>query len=228
MNFNGNFRRAGDVNVDDVKAMTDKLTDESWQQDSNDVWAATHGPGVHVIYLVHDDRLRHDQPTHRPALEVFGQLIRPILAVTADFFDSSPEGRQLSEQNGPGYFIRARLLRLSSGSSMAMPAAIAFSETHAHRVHVPIISDSGVSFAVGDEVLCIPEGEIFEVNNRRIAEVDNSGQSACVHLILEYVLKGEACCCSSRRHPSETCSPEACFAFDQAPQACDCMSETSS
>ena len=191
MDFNGNFRRIGNASVELTAAFVEKLSEESWYQDTTDVHGIPRDEGSQVIYLVHDDQLRHDQPTRRPALELFDRPIRPILAVVADYFEGSPEGQALLEQHGPGYFVRARLLRVQSGAALDAAADGSFSETQAHRVHVPVLVSDGVQFAVGDETLCIPAGEIYEVNNCRPRRLLNRGPMPCVHLVLEYVQKGE-------------------------------------
>jgi hypothetical protein len=223
MNFDGNFRRVGSANVELARAFVDKLSEESWRQDSNDARGPSLGAELQVIYLVHDDRLRHDEPLKRPALEVFGKAIRPILAVTADFFDSSQKGRELTEKNGAGYFVRAKLIRLMDGVTSAVAEDVVFSETHAHRLHVPIVSNPNISFKVGEETLSIPDGEIYEINNRHKRLIKNVSDSACVHLVLDYVLRGEMCCCAMRQHPDEPCSSQACFATDRASNSCKCF-----
>lgn len=218
MNFDGNFKRVGSANVASAKLFVEKLTDESWFQDDGDTT-------LQVIYLVHDDQLRHDQPTRCAALEVFGKPIRPILAITADYFDASPYGRRSTEKLGAGYFVRARMLRVMNGATFRWKEDVVFSETHSHRIHVPIISNEKVEFTVGDETLCVPEGEIYEINNRRSGEISSAGSGACVHLLLDYVLKGEMCCCGKSRSPQEPCGPEVCFATDRVQSACHCFAE---
>ena len=191
MNFDGSFRRVGRANVEPTRAFVEKLSEESWYQDTVDVHGNPCPEGSQVIYLVHDEQLRHNHPVRRPALEVFDKVIRPVLAVAADQFDGSPEGRDSSRQHGLGYFVRARLLRVLDGAAVDMGADTSFSETHSHRVHVPVITNDRVAFTVGDESLCIPAGEIYEVNNCRPRGIANRGAKPCVHLVLEYVLKGE-------------------------------------
>jgi len=192
MNFNGNFRRVGSANAEPTRAFVEKLSEESWYQDASDVHGRPRDEGSQVIYLVHDDQLRHDQPVRRPALEVFERPIRPILAVAADYFDGSPEGLALSEQHGPGYFVRARLLRVLNGAALEAPADTSYSEIHAHRIYVPVLTSDRVECTVGGETLCIPAGEIYEVNNCRSRRILNRGAKPCVYLVLEYVRKGEA------------------------------------
>ncbi len=185
------FKRIGSANVTTMKALVDRLTEASWTQDSIDAFGSSPNGSAQVILLVHDDRMRHDKPTRQPALEVFSQSIRPVLALTADHFDASPQGKSLVEQYGAGYFVRARLVRVLGGGTFAAAPDRSISETHSHRIHVPLISNDDVRFRVGDRALVIPEGEIYEINNLLPRDIANGGDVACVHLILDYVLDRE-------------------------------------
>ena len=184
MRFDGSFKRIGSANVDRVKTLAAKLSDASWRQD----WHKDCTDGVHVIFLVHDDELRHNRPDKQPALEVFADAIRPLLAITADHLDSAAEGILLTQQYGAGYFVRARLLRVSPGSGFIAAADASVSEQNSYRVHVPIMTNNQVRFVVANKALRIPEGEIYEVNNLCERRLRNDGESSCVHLVLDYVL----------------------------------------
>ena len=185
------FKRIGSANVTTVKALVDRLTESSWAQDTIDAFGSSPHDRADVILLVHDDAFRHDKPTKQPALEVFSQAIRPILALVADHFDASPEGRALVEQFGAGYFVRARLVRVRGGGSFVATPDGSLSEIGSHRIHVPVVSHDDVRFRVGDQTLVIPEGEIYEINNLLPRDIANDGDEACVHLILDYVLDRE-------------------------------------
>lgn len=173
--------------------------------------------------MVHDSDFRHTNPTRHPALQTFGPVIRPVLAVAADFYDESPKGRELGIEFGTGFFIRAILATLLPGTTIAEHRDMNFSFAHSHRVHVPIITNDQVRFTVGGETLNMPEGEIYEINNRRVHSVCNEGNEPRVHLILDYVLKGEMCCCGERLHPDEPCTPEACLEFVKGSISCTCQ-----
>lgn len=226
MNFDGNFRRIGSANTEPVKALVEVIDAEQWDSDTlRQRWHET-SRDVRTIALVHDDDFRHTQPTRHPMLKVFEAVIRPVLAVTADYYDSSTLGRALTEKNGAGYFVRANLVCVSPGGVIPERRDDGFSLTHAHCVHVPIVTSDAVSFAVGSETLNIPTGEIYEINNRRAYALRNDGDVAAVHLALDYVLKGEMCCCGSKLHPNEPCSPEACAATDRGEIPCACLPES--
>ncbi len=225
MNFDDNFRRIGGANIEPIKALVASLAEADWESLSVRQQRYEVHRDTQTIPLVHDYDFRHTNPTRHPALETFGVVIRPILAITADFYDASQKGRELSKKYGVGYFIRANLVRLRPGGEIAEHRDQNFSLTHAHRVHVPIITNDRVWFMVGSETLNIPEGEIYEINNRRMHSVGNEGDEPRVHLILDYVLKGEKCCCGEKLRPDEPCTPEACLETDRGKVPCDCLPE---
>jgi len=226
MNFDDNFRRIGGANVEPIRALVASLEEADWDSQSVRQQRYEVHRDTQTIPLVHDYDFRHTNPTRHPALETFGPVIRPILAITADFFDTSEKGLELTKKYGVGYFIRANLVRLAAGGAIDEHRDGNFSLTHAHRVHVPIITNDRVLFNVGQETLCLPEGEIYEINNRRLHSVHNGGDAARIHLILDYVLKGEKCCCGEKLHPDQPCSREACMDTDHGRIPCTCYPES--
>jgi hypothetical protein len=226
MNFDDNFRRIGGANVEPIRALVASLEEADWDSQSVRQQRYEVHRDTQTIPLVHDYDFRHTNPTRHPALETFGPVIRPILAITADFFDTSEKGLELTKKYGVGYFIRANLVRLAADGAIDEHRDGNFSLTHAHRVHVPIITNDRVLFNVGQETLCLPEGEIYEINNRRLHSVHNGGDAARIHLILDYVLKGEKCCCGEKLHPDQPCSREACMDTDHGRIPCTCYPES--
>ncbi|HEX6261046.1 MAG TPA: aspartyl/asparaginyl beta-hydroxylase domain-containing protein, partial [Woeseiaceae bacterium] len=127
-----------------------------------------------------------------------------------DHFEETRSAQQLIRENGSGYFIRTSLVRLKANSSIAEHMDMNFSLTHSHRVHLPIITNDQVLFTVGKETINMREGQLTEINNRRMHSVHNNGPEDRVHLILDFVLPGERCCCGARLYPQTRCSPRAC------------------
>jgi hypothetical protein len=206
-----------------MRALLLQLTPEEWEETDIRQQGYEAHRDTQAIPLVYDDDFRHTNPTKRPALQIFEPAMRPLLAVTAGFYDESPQGRELTKKFGSGYFIRANFVRLLSGGTILEHRDMQFSPTHAHRVHVPIITNDRVWFTVGGETLYIPEGEIYKINNRRAHSVRNEGDEAGVHLVLDYVLKGEKCCCGEKRHADVPCTPEACIDTVNGRVPCTCL-----
>lgn len=221
MNFDDNFRRIGSANVELIKNKINELQVGRWENARNRRHYEAHR-AAQSISLVHDSDYRHVDGTRRAALAEFEPVIRPVLGITAEFFDQSPKGMELGPKFGLGYFIRAKFARLLPGDTIAEHRDLNFSLAHAHRAHVPIITNDQVWFTVGGETLNIPEGEIYEINNRRPHSVRNDGDCPRVHLVLDYVLTGEMCCCAEKRHADKPCTPDACLDTVSGRVPCTC------
>ena len=122
-----------------------------------------------------------------------------------------------------GYFVRANLVRLQSAGAITEHTDNNFSLVHSHRVHLPIITNAEVGFSVGNETINMKEGELWEINNRRLHTVNNAGSEDRVHLILDYVIPGEKCCCGEKLHPLTVCNPQACEMTDHLKIKCVCF-----
>jgi len=149
VNFDDNFRRIGSANVEPIKAAIADIENERWESEASQAKPYEAHRDTQSIPLVHDSDYRHTEPTRRLALKTFEPVIRPILGITADYYDESPKGKALREKFGIGYFIRANFVRLLPGDTIAEHRDLNFSMTHAHRVHVPIITNDKVWFTVG-------------------------------------------------------------------------------
>jgi quercetin dioxygenase-like cupin family protein len=225
MNFAGNFRHIGNVDPAPLAALTETLSEAQWAANTFRQQKYEVHRDTQTIGLVFDPDFRHTHPTRLPLLEKFVQDLRPVLALVADYYESGADAAALIDSNGLGYFIRATLVRLAPGGTIAAHTDNNFSLTHSHRVHVPLITNDAVWFQVGSDRRSLRAGEVWEINNRRMHSVGNDGDAARVHLILDYVLPGEQCCCGRKLHPDTVCSPQACMATDHLQVACNCHPE---
>ena len=225
MNFPGNFFHIGDLDVSELKSLVLDITEEEWnrfpvRQKRYEVHQHTQ-----TIGLVYDPDFRHSHPTRLPALAVFKDALKPVLWMTADHFEDTDTARRLIQENGSGYFIRASLVKLKAGSDIGEHQDMNFSLAHSHRVHLPIVTNDQVLFTVGNETINMREGQVYEVNNRRVHSVRNGGTADRVHLILDFVLPGEMCCCGAKHHPQTRCSPQACADTVTFKVPCTCYPE---
>jgi hypothetical protein len=225
MNFPGNFAHIGEIDSSELKALVLDLSEEQWQNfDVRQRIYEVH-QNTQSIGLVYDPDFRHTHPTRLPALEIFESALKPVLWMIADYYEDTSTGQQLIRENSLGYFIRATLVRLKAGSGIDAHRDMNFSLTHSHRVHLPLITNDDVYFTVGNETIHMPEGHLYEVNNRRVHSVQNNGAEDRVHLILDFVLPGEKCCCGEKLHPETRCSPQACQETVRGNIPCTCYPE---
>jgi hypothetical protein len=227
MNFQGNFKQIGEVEVNQLKALVDLLTPEHWQADQMrqsryDVHAHTQ-----AIALVYDYDFRHQNPTVHQAFGMFKSAVMPIVQLVAEYYDNTDKGIELAKQHGQGYCIRLNLVRLNPGGEIKAHQDKNFSLAHSHRVHIPIISNKEVIFTVGEESCSLVPGSVVEINNRKMHSVVNSSKEARVHLIMDWVIAGEQCCCGPSIHPDTPCGPQACMQTDRLITPCTCFESQS-
>ena len=211
-----------------LKDLLSQLTPEHWTGDTTRQRRYEAHRHTQAIGLVYDLDFRHEHPTVQPPMQLFAPALRDVLDTVAYFYESQPAATTLLGQLGSGYFIRANLVRLNPGGEITQHQDKNFSLAHSHRVHIPIVTNAGVKFTVGSETINMREGEIIEINNRRIHSVRNDGEAGRVHLILDWVTPDEPCCCSAKTHPGEPCSPEACIGTDRMKIPCVCFPEEQS
>jgi hypothetical protein len=223
MNFAGNFIHIGNLDVAALQQQVLSLSEQRWQGEAFRQQRYEVHRDTQTIPLVFDPDFRHTHPTKLPALREFESLIRPALKMAADHFDDSPKGWELFEEHGMGYFVRANLVRLKSGGEITQHTDNNFSLVHSHRVHLPVVTNTEVAFTVGNETINMKEGALYEINNRRMHSVRNAGAEARVHLILDYVIPGEKCCCGEKLHPLTACNPQACKQTDHLEIECVCF-----
>lgn len=225
MNFPGNFFHIGDIDTAELKSLVQNLSEAQWTSFSTRQRRYEVHQHTHTIGLVYDPDFRHSHPTRLPMLAIFEVAMRPALWMAADHFEETETGQRLTRENGSGYFIRASLVRLKAGCSIAEHQDMNFSLTHSHRIHLPIVTNDQVLFTVGKETINMREGQLTEINNRRMHSVHNNGPDDRVHLILDYVMPGEQCCCGAKHHPQTRCSPQACMETVLLRVPCTCYPE---
>jgi len=81
-------------------------------------------------------------------------------------------------------FPRVMFARLPAGSKI-LPHTDRRASHYIHKIHVPLVTNPGTLFHVGDQTMHIPLGEMYEVNNKRNHAVDNDGDLDRIHLIFE-------------------------------------------
>lgn len=101
---------------------------------------------------------------------------------------AAPVMRAIVETYYPpgGRVFRAMMARLPAGARIDRHRDLHPSFAISHRVHVPLQTNSMVSFIVGDERIETEEGIAFELNNRLPHEVINNGSSPRIHFIFDY------------------------------------------
>jgi len=223
MNFNGNFHKIGTIDVGHFKRLVASLPPQAWLDDTERQTKYEVHRQTQTIGLVYDYDFRHTKPTVRQPFKYFESALIPAVKYVAQHYDQTAEGSALATQSGPGYCVRANLVRLNPGGSIDPHQDKNFSLAHSHRIHIPLITNPRVEIVVHNERRYLAEGEVVEINNRRMHSVSNDSDVARVHLLLDWIIAGQQCCCANKVHPGQSCNPEICMPTDRMNTPCVCF-----
>lgn len=191
MHLEVDTRKLGEIDVSALAEKVAALPEDEWRRDvarqkKFDVHVATQ-----TIWLIYDPDFRHRFPTRREMMDQFEPIMAPLLSTIDEFYAASPPEKIVPEKQKPNYYIRIILTRLSAGGEISRHRDGGYSLQRCHRIHVPIITNEDCKFRVGETVMRMRAGEIWEINNRLQHAVNNDGADARVHMILDYVRPGE-------------------------------------
>lgn len=228
MNFNGNFKKIGQLkssHLENLQELVKNIKEAEWAGDSWRQKEYEAHKDTQTISLIFDKDFRHEYPTKHSMYKRFKKAIKPIKKLLKNSFQTDYQ-KKLYIKHGKGFFIRINLVRLLPKGDIPSHYDRNFSLSHAHRIHIPIITNKGVIFTVNDSSINIKEGELIEINNKQYHHVINNGNKIRTHLIIDWVIPNEKCCCGQKWHPNEECSPEICRSVDYsaAPNVCSCYS----
>ena len=191
MNFERDAQKLGTFDISGLRTIVRSFTDDAWNEDASRQAAFNAHVATQTLKLIADSDFRHTDPTYHPLFARLEPQIRPLMDHIRSHFLQTLRQRRVAEQNGPGYFVRALLTRLPAGAEIKPHIDDGESLKRCHRIHVPLISNPDALFIVGNLRFHMPEGEMWEINNRRTHAVRNAGTEARVHLIMDYVQPGE-------------------------------------
>lgn len=192
MYINENYRKIANVDISDLKQLVSLISSKQWCQFSQRQGTYAVHASTQTIPLIFDSDFRHKFPTHHAALAQFETALIPVLQAITDYFDGQDiitRGGQKAQRKS--YFVRVILVKLNSNSHIAPHVDNGYSLARSHRIHLPILSNSEVEFSIDGQAKHMKEGELWEINNRKLHGVNNSSCSSRVHFIFDYVIKGE-------------------------------------
>ena len=191
MNFDGDVRKIGDIDVTRFAQQAAKITDADWTADAFRQKTYEVHKQTQTIRLIMDEDGRHRDPTYHPSYETYNALLEPIEIFIRRQFEQTLKAKRLRKKHGRGYFIRMILVKLLTNGSIPHHVDQGETLSKSHRMHLPIITNEQNLFSVGDTEVHMKPGELWEINNRREHGVVNGGSEDRIHLIVDYVLAGE-------------------------------------
>lgn len=191
MNFAHDAQKLGAFDISALKDAVAAYDETTWAADCGRQMAFNAHASTQTLKLIADSDFRHTNPTIHPLFNSLEPLLRPLMSHIPDVYSRTMRQRRVVEENGSGYFVRVILTRLPPGAEIKPHIDEGDSLKRCHRIHVPVISNKESLFMVGKLKFHMPEGDMWEINNRRIHSVYNGGAEPRVHLIMDYVQPGE-------------------------------------
>ncbi|ESQ82524.1 hypothetical protein AEAC466_16800 [Asticcacaulis sp. AC466] len=191
MNLPCDALKLGSFDITELKAIVERFDEAAWNADASRQTAFNAHISTQTIKLIADTDFRHTNPTYHATFTMLEAHLKPFMDHIRRAYLQTMRQRRTAQQHGAGYFIRALLTRLPPGAEIKPHIDDGESLKRCHRIHIPLISNPDSLFWVGSLKFHMPEGEMWEINNRRTHAVRNDGTTARVHLILDYVQPGE-------------------------------------
>lgn len=188
MHFADNYRSLGAIDIGPLKQAVLGLTEDDWNASSDRQKIYKAHARTRSIQLIYDEDMRHTDPTRRPMMDRLEPVLAPAMERIRAFY--APMHEAAGTPPDRGYFVRVVLVRLAGEAEVTSHTDGGPSLMRAHRVHLPIVTNERVLFAVAGDIRHLPAGELWEINNRRPHAVRNGGADR-IHAILDYVVPGE-------------------------------------
>lgn len=166
------LRLASGVDIAPLLEVAAGVTEQEWAESKREQTYQAHHKTQSLVLLT--DNFKHQPPTAAPSYPRFEHALAPILDCIRGYY------------GGDGSFLRILLVRLPAGASIAAHVDEGMSLLHCHRIHVPLTTNPGVMFSVGGERRHLAPGEIWEINNATVHQVENRGAEERVHLIVDW------------------------------------------
>jgi hypothetical protein len=128
-----------------------------------------------TIPLMYDKKHRLNSKILHQNYEQFSMYIEEIVSSTWEHL-----GEVETQQ--------AMLAKLNAGTVIPKHMDKGPLTAKTHRIHVPVLTNDGCLFSVGDESMNLKPGQIWIIDNvNRYHSVENNGNSDRVHLIIDAI-----------------------------------------
>ncbi len=181
MDIDGPLRELGTI---DITTLRDAILAQdaiAWQEDkSRQESFYVHDQTRSLIMIALDDSNWPDGPTSRgPGWKRIADVALPVMQEIIQ--NHYPQG---------GEVMRAVAAKLGVGANIKAHADIHQSFHCAHRIHLPITTNSKVWFTIHGRPYQLKLGQAYEINNQKQHSVVNKGTEDRITFIFDYIPPG--------------------------------------
>jgi hypothetical protein len=181
MNSSFNFKLLGNCNVLPLLDKLNNLTEQDWQKHSHrqeTFWAHKDTNTIEVVWDK-DSLITGKQ----------GKIHDYFYILDISSFLNQIKTSYINAY-GNGDIIRILITRLKEKSIISPHIDTGDSLLNVKRTHIPLLTNPGTFFIVGDEAIQMQQGEIWEINNSgKSHAVINNTDKPRIHLIIDYLPK---------------------------------------
>jgi hypothetical protein len=178
--MNYNFKFIGNCDISKLKQDLSTLTEENWQEHQIRQNKFGNHENTNTLEILWDPNSLFTNTV--------GKVHNNFFKLNIEDFLKSIE-KQYYNFYGPGYFIRALITRLKPNTIIGRHQDNGFGLENCRRTHIPLQTNTNVLFEVGNEIINMKEGEIWEINNSgKEHAVYNNSNNHRIHFILDYNL----------------------------------------
>jgi hypothetical protein len=170
------FRDLGPVDVAALAEKTLAQEPQAWyehelRQRKYDVHHDTHS----IVLIFCDARWPDPTISREPGWDRLADVAQPLMdSIISGFY---PAG---------GTILRAMAARLEVGGTIMPHVDALESFSQAHRIHIPLTSNSHVRFTVDGRPCPMKVGRAYEINNQKTHSVMNRGKEPRISFIFDY------------------------------------------
>ena len=173
-----NFNYIGNIDVSDIKLKLLDIDESIWLE--NTIRQTTFNVHKHTetIDLMWDmeSLISNKRGTIHPNFYNFG--VDKLLQNLTPLYE---------KKYGSGEFIRIVLTKLKKHTKIYPHIDNGTSLSSCKRTHIPVITNSLVTFTINDETKYLKEGEIWEIDNQSMHSVENPSEMDRIHFIIDYM-----------------------------------------
>jgi hypothetical protein len=172
-----NLRVIATVDIAKIKELINNLTEDDWLENtSRQTFFNNHSRTVTYFMVDYDLGWTSDAGYQPKILRPDSELWKAILPIV-----------NLLEEYHDGRVGRVIIPKLLSGGTISAHRDSGEYLESVRRHHLPITTNENVFFAVDGEVVNMREGEIWEIHNNLIHEVENLSHEDRVHILIDII-----------------------------------------
>ena len=188
MDFDGKVKNYGPVDISTIRKKVQGLAPRAWKKDSAGRKNLAGSRPGNALFIITDTP---DKDTWKSYEGMLNGMIHVFLGGGWNLLNK-PTMELIKNHVMPAYSgclpIKVQYAELPPGKTIE-PHRDGGILAEIHRLHVPLITHSGVKFFIENEQFFLEEGHLYELNNVKSHAVRNTSNVMRIHLLIDMIPK---------------------------------------